>query len=151
VVKPSRSHQVRSIRRRIAAAPVRSASEAWSIVCQLISDTLERSPSIPSGSVATELQRLNGLGPALIAGGHLEKDGLTLVDEMLYATIRVLTADAALEVEENLPIPGGGSATGSWMIYFPNAGADFRFNVHSHSNCHTSCGCGTWFNCGYSW
>ena len=109
--------------RLIAAAPVRSASEAWSIVCRLISDTLERSPLIPNGSVATELQRLNGLGPALIAGGHLEKDGLVLVDEAFSVTIQVFTADAALEVEENLnPVPGGASATSGWKIYLPDAG-----------------------------
>lgn len=109
--------------RVIAAAPVRSASEAWSLVCQLISDTLERSPSIPHGSVTAELKRLNGLGPALIAGGHLEKDGLVLVDEGLSVTIQVFTADAALEVEENLnPIPGGASATSAWKIYLPDAG-----------------------------
>jgi hypothetical protein len=109
--------------RLIAAAPVRSASEAWSVVCRLISDTLERSPSIPNGSVVAELQRLNGLGPVLIAGGHLEKDGLVLVDEALSVTIQVLTADAALEVEENLnPVPGGASATADWKIYLPDAG-----------------------------
>jgi hypothetical protein len=109
--------------RLIAAAPVRSASEAWSIVCWLISDTLERSPSIANGSVTAELQRLNGLGPALIAGGHLEKDGIILVDDALSVTIQVLTADAALDVEENLnPIPGGASATAGWKIYLPDAG-----------------------------
>jgi hypothetical protein len=109
--------------RLIAAAPVRSASEAWQVLTTLLSDTLERSSSIPTGSVTAVLANLNGLGPALIAGGHLESKGIVLVDEGLHLTIRVLTADAALDVEENLnPVPGGGSATDEWTIYFPPAG-----------------------------
>lgn len=109
--------------RLIAAAPVRSASEAWQVLTTLLSDTLERSSSIPNGSVAAVLANLNGLGPALIAGGHLESKGIVLVDEGLHLTIRVLTADAALDVEENLnPVPGGASATDGWTIYFPPAG-----------------------------
>src|SRR2546428_12171070 len=96
--------------RFIAAAPVRSASEAWRIVSTLIADTLECSSSVPIGSVGKELAPLNGLGPAIIAGGHLESKGLVLVDKGLHLTIRVMTADAALDVEESLnPVPGGAS------------------------------------------
>ena len=109
--------------RLIAAAPVRSASEAWQVLTTLLSDTLERSSSIPTGSVAAVLANLDGLGPALIAGGHLESKGIVLVDEGLHLTIRVLTADAALDVDENLnPVPGGASTTDGWTIYFPPAG-----------------------------
>jgi hypothetical protein len=109
--------------RFIAAAPVRSASEAWRVVSALLADTLERSSSVPTGSVANELSPLKGLGPALIAGGHLESKGLVLVDTGLHLTLRVLTADAALEVEEILsPVPGGASATDGWTLYLPSAG-----------------------------
>jgi hypothetical protein len=109
--------------RFIAAAPVRSASEAWRVLSTLLADTLERSTSVPIGSVGTELSALKGLGPALIAGGHLESKGLVLVDIGLHLTIRVLTADAALDVEENLsPVPGGASATNEWTLYLPSAG-----------------------------
>src|SRR3984957_4293272 len=109
--------------RLIAAAPVRSASEAWQVLTTLLSDTLERGSSISTGSVAAVLANLNGLGPALIAGGHLESKGIVLVDEGLPLTIRVLTADTALDVEENLnPVPGGANATDGWTIYFPPAG-----------------------------
>jgi hypothetical protein len=109
--------------RLIAAAPIRSASEAWQVLSILLAGTLERSSSVSAGSVAKELASLNGLGPALIAGGHLESKGLVLVDEGLHLTIRVLTADAALEVEENLnPVPGGANATDGWTVYFPSAG-----------------------------
>ena len=109
--------------RLIAAAPVRSASEAWQILSTLLADTLEQSSSVTTGSVATGLAPLKGLGPALVAGGHLESKGLVLVDHGLHLTIRVLTADAALDVEENLnPVPGGASATDGWTLYLPSAG-----------------------------
>jgi hypothetical protein len=107
--------------RLIAAAPVRSASEAWRVVTTLLAETLERSSSVPVGSVVKELALLKGLGPALVAGGHLESNGLVLVDTDLHLTIRVLTADPALEVEENLnPVPGGASATDAWTLYLPS-------------------------------
>ena len=110
-------------RREIAAAPIRSASDAWSVLTTLLADTLERNDAVPKGSVVAALSSLAGLGPALIAGGHLEKKGLVLVDEELHVTITVKTADAALEVEENLsPIPGGASATDAWVVYLPSAG-----------------------------
>lgn len=126
--------------RLIAAAPVRSASEAWQVLGTLLSDTLERSSSVPTGSVAAALANLNGLGPALIAGGHLESNGIVLVDEGLHVTIRVLTADAALDVEENLnPVPGGAGATDGWIVYFPPAGPlDKALNSAVKSSSHLS-------------
>ena len=109
--------------RTIAASPVRSAAEAWKVVAILLADTLERSPAVAAGSVARELGALDGLGPALIGGGHLESNGLVLCDVGLHVTVRVLTADAALGVEENLnPVPGGASATKGWMLYLPLPG-----------------------------
>ena len=110
--------------RTFAASPVRSAAEAWDVVSTLITKTLERSPEVPTGSVAGELAPLDGLGPALIAGGHLESDGLVLCDIGLHVTIRVVTSDAALTVRENRnPVPGGGRATDAWMLYLPLPGA----------------------------
>ena len=110
--------------RTIAASPVRSAFEAWEVVTDLFAETLERSPAIPAGSVGAELAALDGLGPALIAGGHLETKGLVLCDAGLHVTVTVVTADAALGVKENLsPIPGGASATDGWTLYIPLPGA----------------------------
>ena len=106
--------------RTIAAAPVRSAAEAWNVVTTLIVDTIERSPEVAAGTVGRELAVLDGLGPALIAGGHLEADGLVLCDVGLHVTIRVVTADAALDVDENRnPVPGGAGATDGWMLHIP--------------------------------
>lgn len=110
--------------RLIAAAPVRSASEAWRLVATLLADTLEKSVLVPTGSVSEALVPLKGLGPALIAGGHLEANGIVLVDDSLHLTVRVLTGDAALNVEENLnPVPGGANATDGWIVYLPSTGA----------------------------
>lgn len=110
--------------RTFAASPVRSAAEAWDVVSAVIAKTLERSPEVPNGSVAGELAAMDGLAPALIAGGHLESEGLVLYDVGLHVTIRVVTSDAALAVTENRnPIPGGGSATEAWMLYLPSPGA----------------------------
>ena len=110
--------------RTIAAAPVRSAAGAWEVVTALIASTLERSPAVAAGSVSGELAVLDGLGPALIAGGHLEANGLVLCDVDLHVTIRVVTADAALGVDENLhPVPGGAGATDGWVLHIPLPGA----------------------------
>ena len=106
--------------RAIAGAPIRSAGEAWQVIATLLTDTLERSPAVAAGSVAAALAPLKGLAPALIAGGHLEKKGLVLVDGDMHVTILVMTADAALAVEENLnPLPGGATATDDWKLYLP--------------------------------
>ena len=107
--------------RTIAGAPIRSAADAWQVVSTLIAETLERSPAIPAESVTTELSPLRGLGPALIAGGHLESKGLVLVDVGLHLTVFVMTADAALKVDETLnPVPGGAGATDRWTLYLPS-------------------------------
>ena len=106
--------------RTIAAAPIRSAADAWQVVSTLIAETLERSPALPAGSVTTELATLGGLGSALIAGGHLESKGLVLIDIGFYLTVFVATGDAALNVDENLnPIPGGATATAGWTLHLP--------------------------------
>ena len=47
-----------------------------------------------------------------------------LCDVGLHVTIQVVTADAALGVNENLnPVPGGGRATDRWTLYIPLPGA----------------------------
>ena len=129
-------------RRTIAASPVRSAVQAWQVVTTLIADTLERSPAVPEGSVAEELSALDGLGPALIAGGHLESKGLVLCDVGLHVTVTVLTADAALGVTENLnPVPGGASAGEDWMLYLPLPGPlDASVEAAAKRSAHLSVG-----------
>lgn len=106
--------------RQIAGPPFRTATAAWGVVTTLITDTLIASGRITTIDVATALTPLNGLGAALIAGGHLENAPLVLVSNGLYLSLIVATGDAAVEVEENLnPVPGGSAATTDWMLYLP--------------------------------
>lgn len=64
-----------------------------------------------------------GLGPALIAAGHLESGNLVLKDDGFHLGITVATGDAALKVEENLnPVPGGAQVSESWMLHLPPCG-----------------------------
>lgn len=70
--------------------------------------------------MTSELTELGGLGSALIAGGHLESNGLVLVDVGLHLTVCVATGDAALRAAENLdPVPGGAGATKGWTLHLP--------------------------------
>lgn len=106
--------------RKLAGAPHRTATAAWDILTNLITDTLVASPHITAADVAAALAPLKGIGAALIAGGHLAKTPLVLVSNNLHLSITVATNDAALDVAENLnPVPGGGSATSDWMLYLP--------------------------------
>ncbi|NCL78247.1 hypothetical protein AIIKEEIJ_06223 [Rhodococcus sp. YH1] len=107
--------------RTIAGSPVRTAADAWSRVVQLLADTLERSSAVPEGSVAASLDKLQGIGSALAAGGYLDQVPLVLVDDGMYVSIRIVRGDNAFTVEENLdPIPGGASATNGWMLHIPS-------------------------------
>ncbi|MFD9741065.1 hypothetical protein [Umezawaea sp. NPDC059074] len=106
--------------RKLAGAPHRTASAAWDVLTTLISDTLAASPHITAADVASALAPLKGIGPALVAGGHLGTTPVVLVSDNLHLSITVATDDAALDVIENLnPVPGGGSATTDWTLYLP--------------------------------
>lgn len=106
--------------RTVAAAPARTGSEAWSVIAELIGATLDRSAAIAEADVASALVPLRGLGPALVAAGHLERQPLVLVAGSLHLSIDVVTGAAALAHEENLaPVPGGGSAPADWTLHVP--------------------------------
>lgn len=106
--------------RTIAGSPARTAADAWAVVVQLLTDTLERSSAISAGSVAAALEDIRGVGSALAAGGHLDETPLVLVDDSLHVSIRIVRGDNAFTLDETLdPIPGGASATADWMLYIP--------------------------------
>ena len=128
--------------RTIAAAPVRSADEAWQVVKQLLIDTLERSPNVPDGSVDTELAALSGLLPALIAGGHVSATPIVLVDGDLHLSTHVVRGDEALTLDENVsPVPGGASASAGWKVYVsPPAHMEDATKAACAANDHVVCG-----------
>jgi len=106
-------------RRTIACAPVRGTSQAWSVVSELLIDTLERSPHVERADVEAALSGAAGVGRQLIAGGHLENEPITLVAENLYLDVTTVSGDEALTIEENLnPVPGGASAR-EWTVHLP--------------------------------
>lgn len=106
--------------RTLAGPPFRSSGEAWEVLVQLLENTLERSSDIVPGSVRDALQPLSGVGPALIAGGHVEDEEFVLRDESIDLAIKVVTGDQAFEIEENLnPVPGGASCSADWTLHLP--------------------------------
>lgn len=105
--------------RTIAASPERSASRAWSTICDLVADTLERSASIDRSAVEATMAHAGEAGLMLVAGGHLEAEPITVLAGELDLEITTVSGDKALTVEENLnPVPGAASAE-EWMIHLP--------------------------------
>lgn len=105
--------------RDIAAAPQRGAAATWEAITCLIAHTLSRSASINRTDVETAMRAAAPVGRHLVAGGHLDRQPLTLIAEPVYCTISTVSGTAALSLEENLnPIPGGASAE-TFMIYLP--------------------------------
>lgn len=106
-------------RRSVAAAPARSASETWQVIANLLADTLDRSPNIERADVEDATRHAAGVGRMLVAGGHLERDPITLVAGELQLEIIAVSGDEALSIDENLnPVPGGASAD-AWTIHLP--------------------------------
>jgi hypothetical protein len=104
----------------VLAAPIRSSTQAWGVVADLITSTLSRSPHLSEEDIRSELLLLSGIGPAMIAGGHLSKSPLWLVSTDLRVSINVQIGDAALTTNENLnAVPGGGTADSAWRLHLP--------------------------------
>lgn len=104
--------------RKIAASPVRPASETWTVIKTLLADSLERSPHIPEASVATALAPLDGIASALIASGHLASAPVVLTAGDLRLNVYAVRGDDAFTIEENLSlVPGTASAPEAWRLY----------------------------------
>lgn len=89
------------------------------VIACLIADTLDRSASITRNQVETAMRCAAPVGRHLVAGGHLDRQPLTLIADPVYCTITTVSGTAALSLEENLnPIPGGATAD-TFMIYLP--------------------------------
>lgn len=105
--------------RSIAAAPVRSPAQAWDTIAALIAVTLERSASLDPADVSEAMSAAAPAGLALIAGGHLDRERLTLVAGDVHCTITTVSGTPAFDVDENLnAIPGAASATG-FTVHLP--------------------------------
>ena len=106
--------------RAITGTPVRSGFDSWAALVDVIVASLESSSNIRSGSVAPELARLDGLGPALAGGGYLESDPVVLVADPLHVSFKILTGAAAFAASDSeAVIPGSGTAAAAWCLYLP--------------------------------
>jgi hypothetical protein len=105
--------------RKIAAAPERSAGEAWHTVTALLADTLERSDQVDRAAVEQTMEVAGGIGRQLISGGHLAKNPLVLVGGEMWLEVEIVSGDAALGLAEKLdPVPGGASVS-EWTLHLP--------------------------------
>jgi len=105
-------------RREVAAAPERSAGEAWEAVATLLRDTLVCSARVDDAEVDEALTAARSAGLALIAGGHLDREPLVLVGAPVHLSVTTVSGDRALTLEENLDVPGGASIE-DWVLYLP--------------------------------
>jgi hypothetical protein len=106
-------------RREVAAAPARSAGDAWGVVAGLLRDALTRSDKVDAEEVEAALDAARPAGLGLIAGGHLDRHPLVLVGAPLHLSVTTVSGDKALVLEENLDVPGG-AAVSEWTLYLPS-------------------------------
>lgn len=127
--------------RTISAAPARSASEAVTAVADLVSDALGPAAGVDSDDVRAGLDHARPALLALVAGGHLEDNGVVLVADALHLTINVVGGDKALSNEENLAVVPGGATATEWTVYLPTPepiGSLVNSAADGHPNLSTS-------------
>jgi hypothetical protein len=105
--------------RDLAGAPVRTASQTWAVLTQLVVDTATRSPHITAEDVTAAATAAAPAGRMLVAAGHLERHPVVFIADDLELYITAVTADKAFDVEENLaPVPGAAQAR-EWTLHLP--------------------------------
>lgn len=105
--------------RTIAASPVRSASTTWRAITDLVADTIATSPALSRSEAEQAMAVAAPVGRMLIAGGHLDRNPLTLIAGLVHCEITTASGAAALAAEENLnPVPGAAAAN-TFTIHLP--------------------------------
>lgn len=106
-------------RRTIAGSPIRSASETWLALTEIISSSLESSREIDEDAVRAECVAAGPAMCALIANGYLTEDRLTLVASPIYLHLYVATGDKAFNAldDEQIDAVPGGTAASTWAVY----------------------------------
>lgn len=110
-----------SVRHRsIAGAPRRSASEAAEAIEEMVIETLSSSNAIETADVRAELAEAHVALRMLVAGKHLGDRPVVLVAEPLHLRITVVSATAALKLDERPgKVPGAATAT-DWTLHLPS-------------------------------
>lgn len=106
-------------RRAIAAGPVRTASEAWKVIIDLLSVTLARAAAIDQDQVRDSFSRLASIGPMLVGPRHLERHDLVLAAGPLELAINTVSGADALSLDENLNEVPGAAGAGEWNLWLP--------------------------------
>lgn len=106
--------------RTIAASPLRSASESWQVITDLVADTIAASAYLDRTDVIAAMSKAAAAGRMLIAGGHLDRHPLTLTAGSVHCEITTVSGASALTTEESLgPVPGAAGAR-DYTIYLPS-------------------------------
>jgi hypothetical protein len=106
--------------RQVAASPVRSASGTWSVIADLVADTLAQSSALSRDEAVQVMSVAEAVGRVLIAAGHLHKHPITLVAGSVHCEITTVSGTTALTLDENLnPVPGAAGAD-DFTIHLPS-------------------------------
>ncbi|WP_217494692.1 hypothetical protein [Frankia sp. CgS1] len=104
----------------MAASPVRSASGTWTVITNLVADTVAQAPALSRDEALEAMAAAEAVGRMLIAAGHLNKHAIILVAGKVHCEITTVSGTAALTAEENLnAVPGAAGAT-EFTIYLPS-------------------------------
>lgn len=122
--------------REVAASPVRSASATWTVITDLVADTVAQSSALSRDEAVQAMTAAEAVGRMLIAGGHLHKHPITLAAGKVHCEIITVSGTAALTLEENLnPVPGAAGAD-DFTIYLPSP-APLQEQVKAAADEHT--------------
>lgn len=105
--------------RLVASTPARSPMEAWQAIAGLVRSTVTASPHITSAAVEHALEQARPAALALVAGGHTDKNPLTVVSGKVFCEIRTVSGDRALDLEENLNGVPGAAEADSFVLHLP--------------------------------
>jgi hypothetical protein len=120
----------------VAASPVRSASSTWSVIADLVADTVAQSSVLSRDEAVQAMSAAEAVGRMLIAGGHLHRHPITLVAGKVHCEITTVSGTAALRLEENLNPIAGAAGADDFTIYLPSP-APLQEQVKAAADGHT--------------
>jgi hypothetical protein len=106
-------------RRSIAAAPFRGSTQAWTVIEELITNTLTASPDISEADVRSALDIAAEVGRHLVSGSYLSKSALVLIAGSLRLEIHTVTGEEALASGDDATAVPGAAKASDWTLYLP--------------------------------
>lgn len=105
--------------RQIAGPPVRSATQTWITIADLVRDTIKPAQQLDAEDARGVVMGAMSVGRVLVSGGHLADGGLVLVAGGLRLELTVVSGTAATTLKENLNTVPGAASAGDWTLYLP--------------------------------